>query len=158
MANFQRCAHLEVEDHYGKSTTHLADVLNMQAELQKMLQDKHGHKNFKDMTLSDIVQFWYVNTHALNDEVHEAFDALGGIKDGIGSASWKTWKKDNAKMSEMTLSDLSEDDYKELLMEVVDMFHFFMNFWISIGGTPEALYNMYMAKNKENHERQKRGY
>ena len=38
------------------------------------------------------------------------------------------------------------------------MLHFFMNYAVSIGMTPQEMYNMYMSKNEENRERQKRGY
>lgn len=156
--NFQECAHLEVDDFYSGSTTHLADILEKQAELQDKLQDKHGYPRFGEMNLAELVQFWYMNSHAFVDEIHEAFNALGGIKDGIGSAAWKSWKADHGKTKDMTIKDLSDSDMKELKMEVVDMLHFFMNYWLSIGGTPQELYNMYFAKNKENHDRQKRGY
>ena len=42
--------------------------------------------------------------------------------------------------------------------EIIDMLHFFMNYAISIGMTPQEMYNMYMSKNAENRDRQKRGY
>jgi dimeric dUTPase (all-alpha-NTP-PPase superfamily) len=38
------------------------------------------------------------------------------------------------------------------------MLHFFMNYAASIGMTSQEMYNMYMSKNQENRERQKRGY
>ena len=102
--------------------------------------------------------FWHANTHALVDEIHEATDALGGIKDGSGNAIWKYWKKDYSKYSEIKFSDLSESDQLEAKFEIIDILHFFMNMAISIGMTPEEMYNMYMAKNKENRDRQERGY
>jgi hypothetical protein len=46
------------------------------------------------MTIREIMDFWLVNIHALNDEIHEMVDALGGIKDGSGNAVWKYWKID----------------------------------------------------------------
>ena len=55
-------------------------------------------------------------------------------------------------------SDLSEADLLELKFEIVDMLHFFTNYAVSIGMTPEEMYNMYMSKNQENRDRQKRGY
>ncbi len=36
--------------------------------------------------------------------------------------------------------------------------HFITNDAVSIGMTPEEMYNMYMSKNQENRDRQKRGY
>lgn len=41
---------------------------------------------------------------------------------------------------------------------ITDMWHFIQNISISIGMTSQELYDYYFAKNKENIERQKRGY
>jgi hypothetical protein len=99
-----------------------------------------------------------MNNHAMIDEIHEATDALGGIKDGSGNAIWKKWKKAHESYSNMKFSDLSETDQLECKFEVIDMLHFFMNYAISIGMTPGEMYNMYMAKNEENRARQQNGY
>ena len=104
------------------------------------------------------MNFWHVNTHSMIDEIHEATDALGGIKDGSGNAIWKYWKKDFSQYENMKFSDLSESDKLECKFEIIDMLHFFMNYAISIGMTPQEMYNMYMSKNKENRDRQVRGY
>ncbi len=58
----------------------------------------------------------------------------------------------------MKISDLSESDRLELYYEWIDGLHFFMNFAISMGMTSEDIVNLYMAKQKENHDRQDRGY
>jgi hypothetical protein len=58
----------------------------------------------------------------------------------------------------MRISDLSEDDVKELKMELVDIQHFLFNMMISVGMNAEELYNFYLSKNKENIARQQRGY
>ena len=159
MANIDNeCAQLEIEDNYPNSTSHLKDMLDIQANTQEMYFKKHGSKQFKDMTLAEVMDFWSMNTHALYDEVHEATDALGGINDGIGNAVWKRWKANNAKAKDMTIDSLSDNDLLELKFEIVDMLHFFMNYWISIGATPEEMYNMYISKNKENWDRQKDNY
>ena len=163
MANTDNsCSNLEIEDIYstlmsapndsGNDT--LGDILNLQAETQKNV---YGY-DFEKMSLRQVMNFWAMNTHALIDEVHEATDALGGIKDGDGSAIWKRWKKAHNKYSDMQFSDLSEADQLECKFEIVDMLHFFMNYAASIGMTSQEMYNMYMSKNKENRERQKRGY
>jgi hypothetical protein len=104
------------------------------------------------------MHFWHVNTHALVDEIHEATDALGGIKDGSGNAVWKYWKKDYSKYDDLKFNDLSNNDQLECKFEIVDMLHFFMNYAISIGMTPQEMFNMFMTKNKENRDRQARGY
>lgn len=126
-------------------------------EMQETLQRSLGYK-FENMSLQDVVKFWFMNKHALEDEISEMFDALGGIKDGIGNAVWKPWKKQNRLTPFMTIQNLTEEDKKELLMEMVDILHFYVNFAISVGFTGSDIANAYVSKNQENHDRQKKGY
>jgi hypothetical protein len=155
MANTDNeCKDLEVKDFYGNSTTHLEDIMSHQKEMQ---EKTYGIK-FENMSIREVMDFWHVNTHAVIDELHEMTDALGGIKDGSGNAVWKYWKKDFKKYETMKVSDLSEDDRKELFMEWIDVLHFFMNYAASIGLDAKTAYNYYFAKAEENKNRQKRGY
>jgi hypothetical protein len=155
MANIDNeCKDLEVNDFYDKSTTHLADIMNHQKEMQ----EKTYGFDFDNMSIRDIMNFWHVNTHAVVDEIHEMTDALGGIKDGDGNAVWKYWKTAHTKYENLKISDLSENDRKELYMEWVDILHFFINYAASIGLDAKTAYNYYFAKAEENKQRQKRGY
>lgn len=155
MANTDNeCKDLEIKDFYAGSTSHLADIMDHQKRMQ---EETYGIK-FEEMSISDIMKFWHVNTHAVIDEIHEMTDALGGIKDGSGNAVWKYWKKDHKKYESMKISDLSENDRKELFMEWIDILHFFMNYAASIGLDAKTVYNYYFAKAEENKQRQKRGY
>jgi len=112
--------------------------------------------------LGEIKDFWLWNTRAIDDEISEAYDALGGVSNNgetsIGNAVWKPWKSNYRKGYEMKISDLSDDDLKELKMELVDIQHFLFNMMISVGMNAEELYNYYLSKNKENIDRQNRGY
>jgi hypothetical protein len=155
MANIDnQCSDLQIEDLYSQSKDTLGDIM----ALQKDTQGNVYGWNFENLTLREIMNFWHVNTHSMIDEIHEATDALGGIKDGSGNAIWKYWKKDFSQYENMKFSDLSESDKLECKFEIIDMLHFFMNYAISIGMTPQEMYNMYMSKNKENRDRQVRGY
>jgi len=155
MANTDNiCSGLEILDLFKDSKDTLGDIL----ELQRDTQTKIYNYDFDTMSLNDIKNFWLMNKHAEGDEDHEMFDALGGINDGIGNAVWKPWKKDHPKASQMKLSDLTENDKKELVMEFVDKLHFFMNYAVSLGLDSKTIYNYYMAKNVENRNRQKRSY
>lgn len=155
MANIDNeCKDLYVKDLYSESVTHLADIM----EHQKHMQESTYGFEFKDMTIREIMNFWHSNTHAIVDEIHEMTDALGGIKDGSGSAVWKYWKKDHEKYNTMKISDLSSNDLKELYMEWVDVLHFMMNYAASIGLDAKTAYNYYYAKAEENKNRQHRGY
>jgi hypothetical protein len=86
------------------------------------------------------------------------FDALGGINDGIGNAAWKFWKSLHCDSEVLTIEDLSDKDLLELKFEIVDAFHFMINFAISIGMTGSEVYSLYKIKNKENFERQENNY
>lgn len=157
MANTDnKCASLVIEDLHTPRTEEnspdtLGDILDMQADSQKTVYNY----DFENMSLRDIMNFWHMNNHALIDEIHEATDALGGKN---GNAIWKRWKKAYSTYDAVKFSDLSEDDQLECKFEIVDMLHFFMNYAASIGMTSKEMYNMYMSKNKENRDRQKRGY
>lgn len=152
MANTDNsCSDLQVE---RKEYPEFDKIFNMQKILQ---ESTYGYK-FKDMTLKEIVDFWFMNKHAMDDEQSEMFDALGGVHDGIGNAVWKPWKADNAFTKNMGMENLSERDRKELLMEIVDMFHFFMNYAVSVGFNGSDIANAYVAKNEENVRRQQEGY
>lgn len=162
MANIDNsCAKLEIKDVFSTlmvapndiANDTLGDILNLQSETQKNV---YGY-DFENMNLREVMNFWHMNTHAMIDEIHEATDALGGISSS-GSAIWKKWKKDYSTFSDKKFSDLSEEDQLECKFEIVDMLHFFMNYAASIGMTSQEMYNMYMAKNAHNRERQKRGY
>lgn len=152
MANTDNsCNHLEVDN---KKFPEIDQLFQTQYDIQTKI---YGY-DFKSMSLRELVQFWLMNKHAEDDETNEMFDALGGIHGGIGNAVWKPWKKDHRIGNTLNINDLSEKDRKELLMEIVDKFHFFMNFAISAGFTGSEVANAYYAKNKENIERQKNGY
>jgi len=159
MANTDNsCAALQIEDVWSARPVPEEDTLGDIMELQKDTQLNVYGYDFSKMSLRETMSFWHANTHAMIDEIHEATDALGGIKDGSGNAIWKYWKKDYTKYENIKFSDLSTSDQLEAKFEIIDMLHFFMNYAISIGMTSQEIYNMYISKNKENLARQKRGY
>ena len=159
MANTDNeCYEIKIEDYYTDSQSHLKDMLDLQAKTQEMYFNKQGNPQFKEMTLKELSNFFLMNKHALEDELGEIMDALGGIHDGIGNAVWKPWKADNTKTKDMTIADLSERDLVELKFEIIDAWHFLMNMWVAVDGTPEEFYNYYINKNKANWERQQKGY
>ena len=158
MANIDnKCKDLEVEDVFSTSENTLADLYNLQKDIQESVYG-YDFQKMQDGPLSEMVKFWQWNIHAQIDEIHEGMDALGGINDGIGNAVWKPWKKDNVKVPDMKFSEHSEGDKKELKMELIDELHFLFNKMHSVGMSAQELMNYYFAKNQENRDRQKRGY
>ena len=159
MANTDnQCKDLIIEGDYVKSTHHVDTLMALQKNTQ---ENVYGY-DFKNLSLGEIKDFWLWNTRAIDDEISEAYDALGGVSNNgetsIGNAVWKSWKSNYKKGYEMKVSDLSDDDVKELKMELVDIQHFLFNLMISVGMNAEELYNYYLSKNKENIDRQNRGY
>jgi hypothetical protein len=159
MANTDNtCKDLEVEDLFSKSENTLADLYNLQKDIQEKVYG-YDFEKLRKLDLLSFRQFFDWNYHAIQDELRETFDALGGIKDGVGNAVWKPWKKDHTeKAPRMKFSDMSPDDLKELKMELIDIQHFLFNMMLAVGMTPEELFNYYFAKNKENRNRQEKGY
>lgn len=159
MANIDNtCSQLEIRDYFNDRTEPAEDTLGnimyIQADTQRNV---YGYE-FENMSLRELMSFWHMNNHAMIDEIHEATDALGGIKDGSGNAIWKRWKSAYPEYADKKFSDLSPADQLECKFEIIDMLHFFMNYAISVGMTSQEMYNMYMAKNEENRARQQRGY
>lgn len=64
--------------------------------------------------------------------------------------NWKIWKKTRVEYDEQRL--------KELRIELVDLMHFLINIMILWEMTPEMLEEIFLEKNKVNHERQDGGY
>lgn len=151
--NQQVCAHLEVEDFYTTSKDTLGDLM----ELQKDIQEKVYGYDFAHVqsTLGTVKEFIDWNYAADQDEWRELYNALGGV-DSHGSAVWKPWKSRHKEALAKPFSELSESEKKELHMEIVDRFHFFLNICLATGLDAKTLFNYYYAKNKENRERQKR--
>lgn len=158
MANTDnQCKDLEVEDVFSTSQNTLADLYNLQKDIQETVYG-YDFKKMQEGPLSELVKFWQWNIHAQIDEIHEGMDALGGINDGIGNAVWKPWKKANKEVPNMSFNNHTENDKKELKMELIDELHFLFNKMHSVGMTAQELMNYYFSKNKENRLRQQRGY
>lgn len=151
------CSGLEIENLYPDSKNTLNDLFMLQKDIQ---ENVYGH-NFdfmRSQPLSVMKEFFMWNTHAQVDEAHEAMDALGGMHDGIGNAVWKPWKANHSKAKDISFNDLSGRDKVELKMELIDELHFLFNKMHAAGMTTDELFNFYFTKNKENRDRQERGY
>lgn len=156
--NFQECAHLEIEDVFATSENSLYDLYNLQKDIQENVYG-YDFTKMQNGPLPELRKFFDWNYHAIQDELREAFNALGGMSDGIGNGVWKPWKKAYTEQApNMTYTDMSERDKKELKMELIDIQHFLFNLMLSVGMTADELMNYYFAKNEENRNRQKRGY
>jgi dimeric dUTPase (all-alpha-NTP-PPase superfamily) len=69
------------------------------------------------------------------------------LQEILGCVNWKHWKQKQYPIDELSLK-----------YELVDLWHFVMSLMLVWGMTPLDLFSMYITKNRENHDRQKRGY
>jgi dimeric dUTPase (all-alpha-NTP-PPase superfamily) len=117
----------------------LAEMLNTQAKFQLRLDPE-----FYNMSIKERVAFIKEHSIHLNQEVNEMLYEL---------PFFKPWKNYDG-MSEADI----EAAFEKARMECVDAWHFFMNIMLALGFSADNFYEMYMAKNKENHRRQDDGY
>lgn len=119
--------------------TQLETMLSTQFNFQQRL----GSLNC-DMTVEERVAFIKENTIHLSQEINEMLYEL---------PFFKPWK-DYSGMGEEAMNIAMA----KARMECIDAWHFFMNIMLGLGFTADEFYEMYMAKNKENHRRQDEGY
>lgn len=131
-----KCANLEV----------LAKVPTIQEmfELQLSLQKRIGCDP-SSMTFEQRIQFIKDNWTNLTTEYTELLERL----------PWKAWKK---YTPEQRAGWTSKEQEIETKYELVDMFHFLMNMALCLGMDGAEFAKLYAAKNKENIDRQNRGY
>lgn len=65
---------------------------------------------------------------------------------------WKRYSIDKLR------GKFETEEWLEILYEYIDMAHFFFNIGIYLGIDAKMFYSLYMSKNRENFNRQKRGY
>lgn len=117
----------------------LEQIMKKQAELQERLGT-----NFSRMDLEERADFMRNHRGFLADELAEVVYEL---------PFYKPWK-DYSHMSE----EATAIAMQKVRMELIDCLHFFVNLLLCAGMTADEVYEMYMAKNKENHRRQDDGY
>ena len=117
----------------------LEAIIEKQRELQARVDDRY-------MSDDPAVRAAFMRDHRgyLADEVAEALYEM---------PNYKLWKDYNDMSPEKR-----EVQWQKVRMELVDSLHFFVNLLIGAGMTAEEVYQMYMAKNSENHRRQDAGY
>lgn len=118
----------------------LKQIFRAQANLQRVIR-KHK-PNTPDFTRPDkmsLPRLVYWTKDLLLCLVAEAIETLEWIP-------WKHWKKK------------TKPNVNELAYELVDMLHFWINLCFLWGLKPEDVLAIYMDKNRQNMERQKKGY
>ncbi|MGL4521775.1 MAG: dCTP pyrophosphatase [Bacilli bacterium] len=137
-------------------------MLDMQHSLQVSLHNSKPdiimHPD-KLETCGQILQWMRMQDDFLADETRELYTSLGGDSLGREAASiWKPWKKNHVEFNERPFSELSVEDQKAVKMELIDQLHFFMCKFLALGMDSSEIMELYREKNKENFDRQDRGY
>ena len=165
MAEFNSCASLInddkikecnklYEDLLSEGKDPLEVMLNAQNSLQKHLSKTvEGNKCPDDLSkIGEIYDWLRDNKIALDDEFREVVDALPGMNlpEKERSALWKKWKANHLKLREKDISELEQNELKELKFELIDMWHFFMNMMLGLRISSKELFIYYYYKNLEN--------
>lgn len=174
-AEFNQCAMLveneelinEIEkiyyDNKMNGAGNLQHMLDMQEDLQKVYTDKHGRcpAPSEVKTKGELIDSLLDMKLALDDEFRELIEAVHGMSRPASerSAGWKKWKGDYDKIRAEGIDEgLTASDIVERDMEGIDFMHFVFNILLLLGIDEEKLFLYYNLKNKENHDRQHKGY
>lgn len=153
-----KCRDLEIDDSaYERLTRNGIDALAAIMSTQRVLLDRLDPIPEAEDNLATVMAYLNTQHHALQDELREFFAALGGV-DTHGSAVWKNWKTAHKAAQAKRFKDLTDEELLELHFEVVDLWKFLLNMTLTVGMTPNRLYNLFMAKTAENYYRKDTGY
>ena len=147
-----------------KGVNPLDEMFKMQNSLQEALGSKFPERCKPPkaiQTKGELTDFLKDQKSAIDDEFRELFEAVVGMSrdSSIRSANWKKWKsKYDDIRSEKTNENLTSNDVAERSFEAIDIFHFVINLYLGLDIDAEMLFVMYCIKNKENFDRQDRGY
>lgn len=117
-------------------------IIQKQAELQERLGRMALYRKADMVEKCDYIKDSIIN---VNMEFAEMLERL----------PFKHWKRYPKEMKKGWVDD---DQRTETLFEYIDALHFFINIGLILSFSPEEIFNGYMAKNKENFDRQDRGY
>lgn len=112
------------------------DTLGKLFELQKKLQTRY---------YNDVDELPKEMPEKIPIQITSLIAELGEILEE--NQKWKNWRK-----------KVPSVDYENLLIEIVDAFHFLINITLFLGFDSHDVYNKFIEKNKENNERQNKGY
>ena len=120
------------------------DLLDIMVSMQASLQQRVGNDP-EEMTFIERVNFIKENWNYLSCEYAELLERL----------PFKTWKN---YTDEQKAGFIDEEHKLEVWYEYIDIFHFFINIGLCLGLDAETMFKLYYTKNKENFDRQNRGY
>jgi dimeric dUTPase (all-alpha-NTP-PPase superfamily) len=116
-------------------------MFKMQLELQQHLAKTGRAIDYIEASTEELVKDITIQWRNLTLEFAELLERL----------PYKEWKTYNRY-------ELTYEEKLEVWYEYIDMFHFFLNIGLALGIDGVAFERLYITKNKENFDRQTRGY
>ena len=123
----------------------LEQMFKLQHQLQQFLADQGKALDLNESTFEQRVIECLKQSTYINMEIAEILERL----------PFKRWK---SYTDEEKRGFTSDEQQSEVYFELIDVFHFFMNMCILLGLDAKTFRKYYYLKNKENFDRQKRGY
>lgn len=121
------------------------EMIEIQKKLQKFLSEKDKALNYDTASFKDRIDNLTVQWRNMSLEFAELLERL----------PFKEWRSYDAE----ALKDfVSEEQRLETFYELIDIFHFFLNMCLCLKIDGPTFRRLFVTKNKENIERQKRGY
>lgn len=138
-------------------------MMNMQNDLQALYASKHKRQPppHDVKTKGELIDFLKDQKEAFDDEFRELIEAVHGMSRPASerSSGWKKWKSNyDVIRAEGVNENLTDDDKVEVKFEGIDMFHFFMNIMLVLRLDEREMFILYNLKNRENYNRQIKGY
>lgn len=144
MNSENKCSQL-FNERVSKLKDPVADMFKMQLSLQNHLAKKGRALNYETASFKEKVDDITKQWRNMNMEMTELLERL----------PWKEWKTYSSEQ----LADFESEEAKlETFYEYIDIFHFFMNIGLALGIDGDTFEKLYTTKNKENFDRQERGY
>lgn len=141
-----KCSQLFFNKDVEKLKEPLVEIFKMQLSLQQKLSESGKGVDYNSADFKERVSDISVQWRNLTLEFSELLERLP-------YKEWKTYTKDQLKEPLP-----GTDESLEIWYEYVDMFHFFINIGLALGINGSTLEHLYVTKNAENFDRQKRGY
>jgi dimeric dUTPase (all-alpha-NTP-PPase superfamily) len=138
MSDKKSMDHVEVERQRMLKEWGVRNFMNKLEEMMR-LQKEFASKFIKFDTLTEQEKIKWTKELLLCD-TDESSEVLNHLP-------WKHWSEKKEKVNEV-----------EVQYELIDKLHFLLTLMLVWGMTPLDVFSMYVAKNHENHNRQKGGY
>lgn len=139
-----KCSHLFNQE-VDTNVNFILEAFRLQYDLQKRLAKEGKALDYKHASFDERIQDLTTQWRNITLEFAELLERLP-------FKEWKTYSDEQKR------DFLNEEMKLETWYEYIDMFHFFLNMGLALGIDGPTFERLYLTKNKENFDRQDRGY